>query len=99
MWLPEVTEMAGTDEVAGMLAAADLAVVLHEDAQIPLAALPVTDVESIVLVVGPEGGLSDEELERFAGAEVARIGTSVLRTSTAGVVAVAVLLSRTSRWG
>ena len=99
VWLPEVTEMAGTDEVAGMLAAADLAVVLHEDAQIPLAALPVTDVESIVLVVGPEGGLSDEELERFAGAEVARIGTSVLRTSTAGVVAVAVLLSRTSRWG
>ncbi len=99
VWLPEVTEMAGTDEVAGLLGAADLAVVLHEDAQIPLAALHVADPESIVLVVGPEGGISDEELERFAGAEVARLGSSVLRTSTAGVAGVSVLLSRTTRWG
>jgi len=97
-WLPEVTEMATTDEVAALLAGADLAVVLHEEAQVPLAALSLDEVESVVVVVGPEGGLSDEELAAFAGSEVVRLGASVLRTSTAGVAAVAALLSRTRRW-
>ena len=58
-------------------------------------------VGSVVVVVGPEGGLSDEELAAFeaAGAHVVRLGAEVLRTSTAGVAAVAALLSRTARWG
>jgi 16S rRNA (uracil1498-N3)-methyltransferase len=98
-WLPEVTEMATTDDVAGLLADADLAVVLHEAAEMPLAALSLDGIGSIVVVVGPEGGISDDELAAFASAEVVRLGASVLRTSTAGVAAVAVLLSRTSRWG
>jgi len=53
-----------------------------------------------VVVVGPEGGLSDEEVTAFsaAGAHAVRLGDEVLRTSTAGVVAVAALLSRTGRW-
>ena len=57
-------------------------------------------VGSIVVVVGPEGGLSDDEVATFqaAGAHVVRLGTEVLRTSTAGVAAVAALLSRTPRW-
>ena len=52
-----------------------------------------------MIVVGPEGGISDEELAAFAavGAEPVRMGTSVLRTSTAGVAATAALLART-RW-
>jgi len=98
-WLPEVTEMATTDEVAELLADADLAVVLHEAAQVPLAALSLDGIASIVVVVGPEGGISDDELAAFTSAEVVRLGASVLRTSTAGVAAVAVLLSRTARWG
>ncbi|MCW2827246.1 MAG: rRNA ((1498)-N(3))-methyltransferase, partial [Marmoricola sp.] len=44
-------------------------------------------------------GITDEELEAFGAAHVVRLGESVLRTSTAGVAAVAALLSRTSRWG
>jgi 16S rRNA (uracil1498-N3)-methyltransferase len=98
-WLPEVTPMATTDEVARLLVEADLAVVLHEAAQVPLAALSLEGIASIVVVVGPEGGISDDELATFAGAQVVRLGASVLRTSTAGVAAVAVLLSRTARWG
>ena len=42
--------------------------------------------------------LSEEELDLFAAAAVVRLGTSVLRTSTAGVAAVAALLARTDRW-
>jgi 16S rRNA (uracil1498-N3)-methyltransferase len=98
-WLPEVTDLASTDDVVALIARADLAVVLHEEAQLPLAALSLDEVASVIVVVGPEGGLSDEELTAFAAAEVVRLGPSVLRTSTAGIAAVAALLSRTHRWG
>ncbi|MEU4418785.1 16S rRNA (uracil(1498)-N(3))-methyltransferase [Nocardia salmonicida] len=99
-WFPEVTELATTEEVAALLAGADLVVVLHEDASLPLPALRVPDAGSIVIVVGPEGGISSEELAVFgaSGVRPVRLGEEVLRTSTAGVVAAAALLSRTSRW-
>ena len=53
------------------------------------------------MVVGPEGGLTDDEVAGFvaAGAVAVRLGDEVLRTSTAGVAAVAALLAQTSRWG
>jgi 16S rRNA (uracil1498-N3)-methyltransferase len=97
-WLPEVTDLASTDDVVGLLDEADLAVVLHEDAALPWRAVSLEGVESVVLVVGPEGGLADDELAAFSAASVVRLGSSVLRTSTAGVAAVAALLSRTQRW-
>lgn len=98
-WLPEVTPMATTAAVVELLGAADVAVVLHEAATSTLAALPVPDAGEVVVVVGPEGGISDEELGAFGDAHVVRLGESVLRTSTAGVAAIAALLSRTTRWG
>jgi 16S rRNA (uracil1498-N3)-methyltransferase len=54
----------------------------------------------VVLVVGPEGGVSDAELALLtaAGARPAQLGPTVLRTSTAGVVAAGIVLSRSSRW-
>jgi 16S rRNA (uracil1498-N3)-methyltransferase len=88
-----------THEVAELLRAASLPVVLHENASGPLADLPVPGRGEIVIVVGPEGGITDEELTEFAavGAEPVRLGSSVLRSSTAGVAATAALLAR-SRW-
>jgi 16S rRNA (uracil1498-N3)-methyltransferase len=99
-WFPTVTPLATTDEVAALLVAADLAVVLHEEASEPVAHLDVPASGSIVVVVGPEGGLSEDELAAFAAAGVrpVRLGAEVLRTSTAGVAAVAALLARTPRW-
>ncbi len=97
-WLPEVDPMATTSEVAALIGGADLAVVLHEAATSSLAALDVAAASSIVVVVGPEGGISDEELGLLSSAHVVRMGEPVLRTSTAGVAAVAALLSRTIRW-
>ena len=99
-WFPEVREPATTDDVVALLREAAVPVVLHEAASGPLADLPVPGRGEIVVVVGPEGGISDEELAAFAsvGAEPVRLGSSVLRTSTAGVAAVAALLSRTPRW-
>lgn len=99
-WFPEVDEMASTDEVAALVADADLALVLHEAAATPYADLPVPGAGRLLVVVGPEGGLTDEEVATFAaaGAVPVRLGAEVLRTSTAGVAAVAALLSRTPRW-
>ena len=99
-WFPTVAEMATTSDVVGLLKRASLPVVLHEAASGPMSDLPVLGRGEIVIVVGPEGGISDEELAAFAdvGAEPVRLGSSVLRTSTAGVAAAAALLSRTPRW-
>ena len=97
-WVPEVAALASTEGVVGLVAAADVALVLHEDAERPLAEVVFEGASSIVVVVGPEGGISDEELAAFGAARSDRLGTSVLRTSTAGVAAVAAILSRTDRW-
>ncbi|MFI1012895.1 16S rRNA (uracil(1498)-N(3))-methyltransferase [Streptomyces sp. NPDC020965] len=97
---PEVAEAATTKQVAALLAAADFAAVLHEEGAEPLATAELPAEGSIVLVVGPEGGVSPEELTVFAaaGARPYRLGRTVLRTSTAGTAGVALLLGRTGRW-
>lgn len=99
-WLPVVSDLASTGDVVTLVGAADLTVVLHEEASAPLSSLQVPASGRVVVVVGPEGGLTDAEIGAFvdAGAVSVRLGAEVLRTSTAGVAAVAALLSRTPRW-
>jgi 16S rRNA (uracil1498-N3)-methyltransferase len=108
-WWPEVTEPASTAKVVRLLTSATVPIVLHEEAELALAGLelpagPPPDapggVTELVLVVGPEGGISPEELMAFAeaGAAPYRMGPTVLRTSTAGTAAAAVLLARSGRW-
>jgi 16S rRNA (uracil1498-N3)-methyltransferase len=99
-WLPEVTELAATSAVAQRVAAAACAVVLEADAGAKLQELALPETGEILLVVGPEGGISPAERASLAeaGAVEARLGPTVLRTSTAGAAAAAVLLSRTARW-
>ena len=96
--LPVVAPLASTRDVAARLRDAALAVVLHEDATRALAAADVPDDGEVVVVVGPEGGLTEEETDAF-GVAPYRLGPTVLRTSTAGVAAAALLLGRTARWG
>ncbi|MFJ9676968.1 16S rRNA (uracil(1498)-N(3))-methyltransferase [Streptomyces sp. NPDC101194] len=100
---PEVADALTTRQVAALVATADFAAVLHEERGYdsePLATAQLPTQGEIVLVVGPEGGVSPDELEAFAaaGARICRLGTSVLRTSTAGTAATALLLGRTGRW-
>ncbi|WP_148589710.1 16S rRNA (uracil(1498)-N(3))-methyltransferase [Streptomyces sp. WAC01526] len=97
---PEVADPLTTKQVAALLADADFAAVLHEEGSTPLATAELPAEGRIVLVVGPEGGVSPEELTTFAeaGGKPYRLGTTVLRTSTAGTAATALLLGRTGRW-
>ncbi len=80
------------------------AVVLHEEASTGIGAVELpagngTPVR-VLLIVGPEGGMTEREVESFtqAGAVLGRLGPHVLRTSTAGPVALSVLSHSTGRW-
>lgn len=106
--VPEVRDPASTRDAASLVSGAALGIVLHEDedAAEPLSTLPLpaglTEPGSggIVLVIGPEGGITGNELGAFdeAGATRALLGPTVLRTSTAGVAALAVVQARCGRW-
>jgi len=99
-WLPVVDEPVSTDELAQRVAGAACSVVLHESAATPLAAVPLPAAGEVLLVVGPEGGIADVELSALvgAGAVAARLGPTVLRTSTAAAVALGALGVLTQRW-
>jgi 16S rRNA (uracil1498-N3)-methyltransferase len=94
-WLPVVTDPASTVDIARRAS-----LVLHEDATARLSTVELPETDETVLVVGPEGGIAPEELAAFeaAGAVPVRLGAEVLRTSTAGVAALAVLSARLGRW-
>lgn len=98
--IPRVTGPETTPALARRAARAALAVLLDPAAPASLAALPLPADGEILVAVGPEGGVTPAEtrLLTAAGAVPAHLGPTVLRTSTAGVVAVSVVLSRTGRW-
>ncbi|WP_130874215.1 16S rRNA (uracil(1498)-N(3))-methyltransferase [[Pseudopropionibacterium] massiliense] len=87
--IPEVSAVT-TTRVVERIEAAELALVLHESAEKTLSRVKLPEAGEILLIVGPEGGISPEELERFrgAGAVPVRISDGVLRTSTAGAIAI-----------
>ena len=98
-WLPEVTELSTLRSLAERASAA-AAIILEADAPARLHELPLPGTGEILLIVGPEGGISPAERAALkeSGAVEARLGPTVLRTSTAGAAAAAILLSRTPRW-
>ena len=97
-WVPTVTGPVSTAELLGSLSG--LVLVLHESATVPLRNMPVAQADSVTVIVGPEGGISDSEIEQLtaAGALAVRLGPSVLRTSTAAAVALGALGVLTDRW-
>ena len=96
LWAPTVAEPIDTAGLAARIAAADVALLLHEDATTPLAAVAPPTAGEVLLVVGPEGGISPDELAALtaAGGRPTLLTPYVLRTSTAGVVACAGLMLR-----
>jgi len=105
-WLPEITEPASTAEVASRIAAivADgtgLAVLLDPDARQALPAVAgARGLTEIVLLVGPEGGIAPEETAVLAaaGGVGVRLGPTVLRASSAGAIAAALVMTAAGRW-
>jgi len=96
--VPIVEPLVSGRAAVARLRTADAVLVLHEDASEPIGEFDVPAGE-VVVVVGPEGGITPQELAAFeeVGARIVRLGPTVLRASNAGPTALAVLLAGT-RW-
>ncbi|HET8595908.1 MAG TPA: 16S rRNA (uracil(1498)-N(3))-methyltransferase, partial [Intrasporangium sp.] len=97
--MPLTSDPVDLASLVGRARQAALTLVLHEDATEPLAAVPLPESGDVLVVVGPEGGISDRELAALtdAGARPVRLGSTILRASSAGPAALAVLSAR-ARW-
>jgi 16S rRNA (uracil1498-N3)-methyltransferase len=98
--VPEVRPTLRTRDLAEAAAGGNL-LVLHEEAELPLVRAGLPDAGELWVAVGPEGGVAPEELTELtgAGAVAVRLGPQVLRSSSAGAAALAVLSVRLRRWG
>jgi 16S rRNA (uracil1498-N3)-methyltransferase len=102
--IPAVMGVVSTDElvtdVREAAASGTTVLVLHESAAESLAKVALAQADSLMLIVGPEGGIADDELAALseAGAIPVRLGPTVLRTSTAAAVAMGAVGVLTPRW-
>jgi 16S rRNA (uracil1498-N3)-methyltransferase len=98
--VPVVDEPVSTTQLSHRVSSSALTLVLHESATERLADVPLPDSGDVLLVVGPEGGITPEELDalRSSGARIVRLGPTVLRASTAAAVALGAIGVRTTRW-
>ncbi|HET8993861.1 MAG TPA: 16S rRNA (uracil(1498)-N(3))-methyltransferase [Rhodococcus sp. (in: high G+C Gram-positive bacteria)] len=103
-YVPEVDSLHRTADVVSRVRetveGGGVVAVLHESATVPFSALPLSEAPELVLVVGPEGGLDDTEVEALvgAGATAVSLGPTVLRTSSAAAVALGAVGVMTDRW-
>jgi 16S rRNA (uracil1498-N3)-methyltransferase len=91
-WHPRVAEVLSSQALAKTFEQFDKVLVLDPTAAVGIAQVPEFNGR-LALIVGPEGGIDDSELAMFeaAGAIRVRLGQSILRTSTAGIVAISAL--------
>jgi 16S rRNA (uracil1498-N3)-methyltransferase len=97
LFIPQLQETVKEKGVIELIKGADLALVFHESAQVKLSEIinPQTKAKNVVVVIGPEGGITDEELAAFeaAGAHVAGLGRPILRSAHAGLAALSAVNS------
>jgi 16S rRNA (uracil1498-N3)-methyltransferase len=99
--IPEVTETATTAQICEAIKISDLAIAFHESATSKLSdQVSSHNVEHLLIIIGPEGGLTDEEIAAFteAGAKVALMGRPILRSAHAGIAAVSAVSALLKVW-
>ncbi|QLL23886.1 16S rRNA (uracil(1498)-N(3))-methyltransferase [Actinobacteria bacterium IMCC25003] len=98
--IPEVIGVAATNAVIDQIAQADLAIVFHESATMKVSQIVTPGCKKVAIIIGPEGGLTDEEIDTFAaaGAKVALMGRPVLRSAHAGLAALSAVNTALSVW-
>jgi 16S rRNA (uracil1498-N3)-methyltransferase len=100
-YVPSISGVVSTAELVQRLRDdTATALVLHESATAKLTEVPVAQADSVLLIIGPEGGIADDEIAALsdAGATAVRLGPTVLRTSTAAAIALGALGVLTGRW-
>jgi 16S rRNA (uracil1498-N3)-methyltransferase len=98
--IPSVVGVATTENIIDEIAKADCAIVLHEAALLPISKVVIAGAKKVVIIIGPEGGLTDVEVDTFAsaGAKVALLGRPVLRSAHAGLAALSAVNTALSVW-
>jgi 16S rRNA (uracil1498-N3)-methyltransferase len=98
--IPLVEGVATTETIVDEIAKSDLALIFHESAMARVSQVVTPGAKKVLAIIGPEGGLTDEELETFAaaGAKVVLMGRPVLRSAHAGLAALAALNTALSVW-
>ena len=99
--IPEVTDIATTEQICEAIKLSDLAVVFHESSTIKLSdAVSSHNVANLLVIIGPEGGITPTELDKFveAGAKVALMGRPILRSAHAGLAAVSAISALLKVW-
>jgi 16S rRNA (uracil1498-N3)-methyltransferase len=98
--IPQVSGVATTDQVVDEIAKADLALVFHESATSTISRAITAGAQKVLIIIGPEGGLTDDEVETFAatGAKVVLMGRPILRSAHAGLAAMAAVNTALSVW-
>jgi 16S rRNA (uracil1498-N3)-methyltransferase len=100
--IPKVHDVASTKELLALISGS-ACILLHESATQKISEVAQSfSAESgkIYLIIGPEGGITDEEIEAFrlAGAKVAHLGRPILRSAHAGIAAIAAIKSALGIW-
>ena len=97
LFIPQLHETVKEKGVVELIKSADLALVFHESAQVKLSEIisQQTKAKNVLIVIGPEGGITEEELATFAaaGAHVAGLGRPILRSAHAGLAALSAVNS------
>jgi len=97
LFIPQLHETVKEKGVIELIKSADLALVFHESAQVKLSEIitPQTKAKNVLVVIGPEGGITEEELAAFAaaGAHIAGLGRPILRSAHAGLAALSAVNS------
>ena len=98
--IPEIIGPLSTAEVIDEIARTDLAVVFHESATSKLSAITAQSPKKALIIIGPEGGITDEELDAFtsSGAKIALMGRPVFRSAHAGIAGIAALQTLLKSW-
>jgi 16S rRNA (uracil1498-N3)-methyltransferase len=98
--IPEIVGVATTDNVVDEIAKVDLALVFHESAVQTISTAVTEGAKRVAIIIGPEGGLTDSELETFAaaGAKVVLMGRPILRSAHAGLAALAAVNTALAVW-
>ena len=99
--IPEVTDIATTEQICEAIKLSDLAIAFHESSDTKLSdCVSSHNVAHLLIIIGPEGGMTSTELEAFkaAGAKVALMGRPILRSAHAGIAAVAAVCALLKVW-
>jgi 16S rRNA (uracil1498-N3)-methyltransferase len=98
--IPTISGAATTENIVDEIAKADLAIVFHESATQKISEIASPGAKKVLIIIGPEGGLTEAEVDLFAsaGAKVAHLGRPVLRSAHAGLAALSAVSTALKVW-